>query len=125
MNRSLGHRTATLRNLAKGLIAHGRIETTLTKAKTLRPFIESLVTLGKKGSLHHRRQAFAKLADKQATHKVFETIAPLFKERNGGYTRIIRTRTRMGDAADMALIEFVEWVADAPAAEPAAASAEG
>lgn len=108
MNRKLGHRTATLRNLAKALITHERIETTATKAKTLKPWVEGIITLGKKGTLHHRRQAFTKLQDKDAVHKVFETLAGRFASRNGGYTRVIRTRQRMGDAAEMALIEFVD-----------------
>lgn len=112
MNRPTGHRIATLRNLAKALIEHGRIETTVTKAKLLRPFVESIVTMGRKGTLHHRRLAFARLNDKRAVHKVFETIAPLFAGRDGGYTRIIRTRRRAGDAAELAIIEFVEWAED-------------
>lgn len=109
MNRPTGHRNATLRNLAKALIEHGRIETTATKAKVLRPFVENLVTLGKKGTLHHRRLAFSRLCDKRAVHKVFEVVGPLFADRDGGYTRIVRTRRRAGDAAEMAIIEFVDW----------------
>jgi large subunit ribosomal protein L17 len=116
MGRSLGHRTATLRNLARALVlsegADGnklyRIETTATKAKVLRPFIENLITLGKKGTVHHRRQAFQKLQCKQTVHCIFEELAPAFKDREGGYTRITRTRYRMGDAAEMAYIELVD-----------------
>lgn len=108
MSRPTGHRNATLRNLIRALVAHGRIETTITKAKILRPHVEALVTLGKKGTLHHRRQAFAKVGDKKTVHKLFEELGPLFTDRPGGYTRIIRTRRRAGDAAEMAYIEFVE-----------------
>lgn len=116
LNRSLGHRTATLRNLAKSLILCEdnsgnrieRIETTAVKAKTLRPFVERIITLGKKGTVHHRRQAFAQLADKQAVHRVFEELAPRYKDRTGGYTRIILGRRRMGDGAEMAFIEFID-----------------
>jgi large subunit ribosomal protein L17 len=131
MSRPTGHRKATLRNLAKAIITHGRIETTVTKAKILRPFVEVIVTLGKKGTLHHRRQAFAKIGDKRAVHKIFEEISPLFAERNGGYTRIVRTRHRAGDAAEMALIEFVEFPAsgneseDETPAEATAPAGEG
>lgn len=108
LNRPTGHRTATLRNLAAALIEHERIETTVTKAKTLRPFVEAVVTLGKKGTLHHRRQAFQKLQDKVAVHKIFEEIGPRYAGRPGGYTRLMRSRQRPGDAAEMAIIEFVD-----------------
>lgn len=101
---------------------HEKIETTATKAKTLRPFIENVITLGKKGTLHHRRQAFAKLADKKAVHKVFEELAPRFKERSGGYTRVILGRQRMGDAAEMAFIEFVDKAPATTAESPATTS---
>lgn len=131
MSRPTGHRNATLRNLTRALVAHGRIETTITKAKILRPYVEHLVTLGKKGTLHHRRQAFAKVGDKKTVHKLFEELGPLFAERPGGYTRIIRTRRRAGDAAEMAYIEFVELPAshdedeaDEPATEEAPASTQ-
>ncbi len=108
LNRSLGHRTATLRNLAKALIEHERIETTQTKAKTLRPFVEGLITLSKKGSLHHRRQAFSKLNCKKAVHKLFEELGARYQSRNGGYTRIILGRRRMGDGSEMAYIELID-----------------
>ncbi len=138
LNRSLGHRTATLRNLARALILQTnedrenpvnleRIETGAVKAKVLQPFVENLITLGKKGTLHHRRQAFAKLQDKEAVHRIFEVLAPRYKDRQGGYTRVIRTRRRMGDGCEMAYIEFVdrpEVPAGTPAA-PAAAAAAG
>ncbi|MCC7392575.1 50S ribosomal protein L17, partial [Candidatus Sumerlaeota bacterium] len=92
LSRQVGARTALLRNLAKALIEHERIETTTAKAKVLRPFVENIVTLGKKGTQHDRRNAFSKLAHKTAVDKVFKEIAPRFSSRNGGYTRIIHSR---------------------------------
>jgi large subunit ribosomal protein L17 len=97
-----------MRNLASALIEHERIHTTEAKAKALRPYIEKLITLGKKGQTHHRRLAFAQLGRKGAVHKLFGEIAPLFTERPGGYTRIIKDTQRAGDGAWMAYIEFVE-----------------
>lgn len=125
LNRAVGHRTALLRNLVRALVLtkddNGnnieRIETTIQKAKGLQPFVESLITLGKKGTLHHRRQAFAQLQDKYTVHRLFEELAPRYKERNGGYTRIVRTRRRQGDGAEMALIEFVDRPAASVPAE--------
>ncbi len=114
-------RRALLRALLEALILNERILTTEAKAKVLRPLIERLVTLGKKGELHHRRLAFARLQKKNAVHKLFTVIAPRFAERNGGYTRIVRAGQRQGDGAWMAYIEFVDF---APAAAPAAAPAE-
>jgi large subunit ribosomal protein L17 len=110
LSRPTGHRNALLRNLAGSLILSKdrRIETTVAKAKALQPFVESLLTHGKKGTLHHRRLAFAKLGNKQAVTALFESYAPVFQERNGGYTRLIRTRRREGDGAEMAFLEFVE-----------------
>jgi len=108
LSRKSGPRRQLLRNLSAALITHERIHTTETKAKALRPVVERLVTLGKKGTLHHRRQAFAALQKKMAVHKLFEEIAPRFTERPGGYTRIIRDGQRAGDGAWMAYIEFVE-----------------
>lgn len=122
LSRQVGARTALLRNLAKALIEHERIETTTAKAKVLRPFVENIVTLGKKGTQHDRRNAFSKLAHKTAVDKVFKEIAPRFSSRNGGYTRIIHSRRRMGDGAELAYIEFVDRVekaVEAPAAEAA------
>jgi len=122
LSRQVGARTALLRNLSKALIEHERIETTTAKAKVLRPFVENIVTLGKKGTQHDRRNAFSKLAHKTAVDKVFKEIAPRFSSRNGGYTRIIHSRRRMGDGAELAYIEFVDRVekaAEAPAAEAA------
>lgn len=129
LSRPTGHRKSLLRNLASSLILSrdGRIETTVTKAKALQPYVENIITLGKKGEVHHRRLAFARLGNKRAVHAAFETLAPLFEERNGGYTRIIRTRRRLGDGAEMALIEFVskpESEAEAESTEEAPATTE-
>ncbi|WP_457625724.1 50S ribosomal protein L17 [Persephonella sp.] len=110
-HRPKGHREALFINLAVSLIEHGRIETTLPKAKALRPFIEKLVTLAKKESIHARRLLNSRLRNnKKAATKLFKDIAPLFKERNGGYTRIYKLdKRRRGDDAEMAIIEFVEY----------------
>lgn len=110
LSRQVGARTALLRNLAKALIEHERIETTTAKAKVLRPFVEGIVTLGKKGTQHDRRNAFSKLAHKSAVDKVFSVIAPRFATREGGYTRLIHSRRRMGDGAELAYVEFVDRV---------------
>lgn len=116
LSRKTGPRRQLIRNLSAALITHERIHTTETKAKALRPVVERLVTLGKKGTLHHRRQAFSALQKKTAVHKLFEEIAPRFTERPGGYTRIIRDGQRAGDGAWMAYIEFVDRGAETAAA---------
>jgi len=102
-----GHRRALLANLASALITHGRIETTHAKARAVRPYMEKLITLGKNGDLHSRRQALAKLR-RPIVDKLFDDVASAFENRPGGYTRIIKTGFRAGDAAPMALIELVE-----------------
>lgn len=107
-NRSSSHRKAMLANLASALIKHEQIKTTLPKAKDLRPVVEKLITLGKKGDLHARRQALAQLPDQAIVRKLFDVIGPRFAERSGGYTRIIKAGFRYGDASPMAVIEFVE-----------------
>lgn len=102
------HRAALMANLASSLIRTGRIRTTLKKAKALRPFVEPLVTLAKKGDLHHRRIAISRLRDEEAVRILFSTRVTEFAQRNGGYTRIYKLGDRrIGDAAEMALIEFV------------------
>jgi large subunit ribosomal protein L17 len=102
------HRSALMANLASSLIKKGRIQTTLKKAKALRPFVEPLVTLAKKGDLHHRRIALSKLRDQEAVRVLFGERVTEFADRNGGYTRIYKLGDRrIGDAAEMALIEFV------------------
>ena len=107
LNRTSSHRKALLKNLAIALIMNERIETTVTKAKTLRSYIEKLITKARVGDFNAHRDVFAYLQDKEATKKLMNEIAPRYKERNGGYTRIIKTRVRRGDAAPMAFIEFV------------------
>ena len=108
LSRSVSHRRALLRNMATSLILHEGAETTLIKAKAIRPVIEKLITLGRVDNLHNRRQALSYLTDKSAVHKLFADVGPRFKSRNGGYTRVVRTGYRAGDAAEMAVIEFVE-----------------
>jgi len=106
-----GHRRALYANLATALFAHGRIETTLAKARAVRPYAERLITLARRGDLHARRQALAKLHYRPVVDRLFNDVAPVFSNRPGGYTRIIKTRNRTGDAAPMAIIELVEQVA--------------
>ncbi|OIO71705.1 MAG: 50S ribosomal protein L17 [Zetaproteobacteria bacterium CG_4_9_14_3_um_filter_49_83] len=108
LNRPTGHRRALMANLATALITHGRIETTQAKAHALRPYVEKLITLGKNGSLHARRQALSKLRHRNVVDRLFCDIAPVFEARPGGYTRIIKTGFRAGDAANMAVIELVD-----------------
>jgi large subunit ribosomal protein L17 len=102
------HRFAMFRNMAVALIKHEQITTTLPKAKELRPVAEKLITLGKRGGLHARRQAYAQLRDDKIVAKLFDTLATRYKSRAGGYTRVLRAGMRYGDAADMAVIELVE-----------------
>jgi len=113
LNRRSQHRKAMFSNMAAALIKHEQIRTTLPKAKELRPIVEKLITLGKKGSLHDRRRAYAFLRDDATTAKLFETLGPRYKERNGGYTRVLKAGFRYGDAAPMAVIELVERDVDA------------
>ena len=108
LGRKTGHRHALLRNLAAALIKHEQITTTLPKAKELRPFVEKLVTLAKKGDLHARRQAISAVRDVPQVGKLFDTLAPSYAERNGGYIRIMKAGFRHGDNAAMAVIEFVD-----------------
>lgn len=107
-NRRPEHRKAMLANIAASLITHEQIVTTLPKAKDIRPIVEKLVTLGKKASLHARRQAISEMRDRVAVKKLFDVLAPRYKERNGGYLRIIKAGYRYGDMAPMAVIEFVD-----------------
>ena len=108
LNRTSSHRKALLMNLSNALIKHEQITTTLTKAKELRPFVEKLVTLGKRGDLESRRKAIAILQDKKMTTKIFDTFADRYKDRKGGYTRIVKIGNRYGDNAPTAVIEFVD-----------------
>ena len=107
-SRRTGHRKALFKNLAQALIKHEQITTTLHKAKDLRPVVEKLITLGKRASLHARRQAFAVLRDDAATKKLFETLGPRYADRKGGYTRVLKAGFRYGDAAALAVIELVD-----------------
>jgi large subunit ribosomal protein L17 len=108
LNRTSAHRKAMFANMAVALLKHEQIKTTLPKAKELRPIVDKLVTLGKRGSLHARRQALAFLRDKTITGKLFDSLATRYAERQGGYTRVLRAGFRYGDAAPMAYIELVD-----------------
>jgi len=127
LGRTGSHRNAMLANLVCSLIKHRRVITTISKAKAARSVAEKMVTLGKKGSIHHRRLAAARLHQEDAVRILFNEIAPTQKSRPGGYTRIVRMATRRGDAAEMAILEWVDVPAKgsiAPAAESAAQSAD-
>jgi large subunit ribosomal protein L17 len=102
------HRKAMFANMCQALIKHEQIVTTLQKAKDLRPIVEKLVTLGKRGDLHARRQTIAQIKDVALTRKVFDVLAPRYKDRHGGYTRVLKAGFRYGDNAAMAVIEFVD-----------------
>lgn len=108
LNRTASHRKAMLANMAVALIKHEQIVTTLPKAKELRPYVEKLVTLGKRGDLHARRQAYSALPDKVWASKLFEVLGPRYQERQGGYIRVLKAGFRHGDSAPMAVIEFVD-----------------
>ena len=108
LNRTSEHRRAMFANMAAALIKHEQIMTTLPKAKDLRPVVEKLITLGKRGDLHARRQAVAKIRDLAMVKKLFEVLGPRYKERNGGYTRVLKAGFRYGDSAPVAVIEFVD-----------------
>jgi large subunit ribosomal protein L17 len=108
LGRTTAHRTAMFANMAASLIKHEQIVTTLPKAKELRPFVEKLVTLAKKGDLHARRMAISKVRDVTQVGKLFATIGPRYQDRNGGYIRVLKAGFRHGDNAAMAVIEFVD-----------------
>ena len=108
LNRTSQHRQMLFRNMSQALIKHEQIVTTLPKAKELGPIVEKLITLGKRGDLHSRRQAFSKLRCDAMTKKLFEVLGPRYEERQGGYTRIMKAGFRYGDAAPMAVIELVD-----------------
>jgi large subunit ribosomal protein L17 len=129
LGRDSAHRKALYSNLAGALIEHGRIKTTVTKAKAVKPIAEQMITLGRRGDLHARRQATAFLRSRDVVHKLFADVAPLFKDRPGGYTRIVKIGPRQGDAAEMAYLELVneEYVAaqrEERTPEPVAAAVE-
>jgi large subunit ribosomal protein L17 len=108
LGRDSAHRKALYANLAGALIEHGRIRTTVTKAKAVKPLAEQMITLGRRGDLHARRQATSFLRSRDVVHKLFAEVAPLFKDRPGGYTRIVKIGPRPGDAAEMAYLELVD-----------------
>jgi large subunit ribosomal protein L17 len=113
LNRTAEHRRAMFGNMAAALIKHEQIVTTLPKAKDLRPIVEKLVTLAKRGDLHARRQAIAQIRDVDMVKKLFAVIGPRYKERNGGYTRVLKAGFRYGDSAPVGVIEFVDRDVDA------------
>lgn len=113
LGRKSQHRTAMFANMMAALIKHEQIITTLPKAKELRPVMEKVVTLAKRGDLHARRQAVSKVRDVEMVKKLFEVIGPRYKDRNGGYTRVLKAGFRYGDSAPMAVIEMVDRDVDA------------
>src|SRR5688572_31462050 len=120
LSRNTSHRRALLRNLVTSFLEHGRLMTTLPKAKEIRPLAEKMITLGKRDSLHARRQVQAYLLRGAIAKRVFETIAPKFADRNGGYSRIIKLGNRKGDGADLAIIELLGSELEVKKAERAA-----
>jgi len=117
LNRNSSHRKAMFANMTVSLLTHEQIKTTLPKAKDLRSFADKMISLGKKGTLHARRQAFSFLRDDAAVAKLFDTLADRYKERPGGYTRVLKAGFRHGDSAPMAIIELVDRDPDAKGAE--------
>jgi len=113
LNRTSSHRRAMFRNMATALLKHEQIKTTLPKAKDLRPIVERLITLGKRGDLHARRQALGYIQDDKIVRKLFETLGPRYAERSGGYTRVLKAGFRYGDSAPVAYIELVDRDEDA------------
>ena len=113
LNRSSSHRKALFKNMAQAIIKHEQIITTLPKAKTMKPIIDKLISLGKKGSLHARRQAFSQLRDNDMVSKLFGDLATRYAERQGGYSRVLKAGYRYGDAAAMAVLELVDRDEDA------------
>jgi large subunit ribosomal protein L17 len=124
LNRTSAHRKAMFNNLAAALVQHEQITTTLPKAKDLRPLAERLITLGKRANLHARRQAIAVLGDAKLAAKLFDTLAPRYSKRNGGYTRVLKAGFRYGDQSPMAVIEFVDRDPEAKGAADKARVAE-
>ncbi len=126
LGRTPAHRNSMLAGQVCSLFANGQIKTTVAKAKAVRSLAERMITLGKKGDLHRHRLAVARLHNKTAVKQLFDEIAPKYQDRNGGYTRIVRLGTRVGDNAEMCLLQLVEGAAvvAAPAEAPKAESAE-
>jgi large subunit ribosomal protein L17 len=129
LGRDSAHRRALYANLAGALIEHGRIKTTEAKAKAVKPIAEQMITLGRRGDLHARRQALAFLRSPDVVHKLFSDVGPRFADRPGGYSRIVKIGPRPGDAAQMVYLELVDFVPDTTpivaSRAPAAATAEG
>jgi large subunit ribosomal protein L17 len=117
LGRTSAHRKALYSNLAGALIEHGRIKTTLAKAKAVRPIAEQMITLGRRGDLHARRQALAYLHSNDVVTMLFSEVAPRFTDRPGGYSRIVKLGPRFGDAAEMVYLELVDYVPPAPKAK--------
>src|SRR5215210_4372034 len=115
LGRDSAHRRALYSNLAGALIEHGRVRTTVAKAKAVRPIAEQMITLGRRGDLHARRQALAYLRSQDVVHKLFSDVGPRFAERPGGYSRIVKLGPRQGDAAEMVYLELVDFEPAAPA----------
>jgi large subunit ribosomal protein L17 len=113
LGRDASHRKALYANLASALIEHGRIKTTAAKAKEVRPVAEQMITLGRRGGVHARRQALKLLRSQDVVHKLFSEVGPRFADRPGGYSRIVRIGPRQGDAAEMVYLELVDHVAEA------------
>ena len=112
LGRDSAHRKALYANLACSLIEHGRIRTTEAKAKAVKPFAEQMITLGRRGDLHARRQAMAQLRSQEVVHRLFADVGPRFAERPGGYSRIVKLGPRQGDGADMVYLELVDYEID-------------
>ncbi|MEA2840759.1 MAG: large subunit ribosomal protein [Methylobacteriaceae bacterium] len=123
-NRTAEHRKAMFANMAQALIKHEQIITTLPKAKDLRPVVEKLITLGKRGDLHARRQAIAQVRDVALVKKLFDVLGPRYKERSGGYTRVLKAGFRFGDNAPLGVIEFVDRDVDARGQDSGPAAGE-
>ena len=122
LGRDSAHRKALYANLACSLIEHGRIKTTEAKAKAVKPFAEQMITLGKRGDLHARRQALSELRSQEAVHRLFADVAPRFADRPGGYSRIVKLGPRAGDSAEMVYLELVDYVPQARVSPVAAAA---
>jgi large subunit ribosomal protein L17 len=123
LGRDASHRKALYSNLAGSLIEHGRIRTTEAKAKSVKPIAEQMITLGRRGDIHARRQALAYLRSQDVVYKLFSEVAPRFADRPGGYTRIVKIGPRQGDAADMVYLELVDYVPERLVSPAAAAAA--
>jgi large subunit ribosomal protein L17 len=115
LGRDASHRKALYANLAGALIEHGRIKTTVAKAKEVRPIAEQMITLGRRGGVHARRQALAYLRSQDVVHKLFSDVGPRFADRPGGYSRIVRIGPRPGDSAEMVYLELVDFLPEPPA----------